>query len=776
MSSAAQNSPPLGNGVTKRKSGSAACIHCHRRKVRCDARLVGLPCSNCRSAGKLDCRIHEKKKRPATRSILNPVPIRCRPPPASEPTHKSSLSANHAAPLNAFTTTFRNVQPDVMAAATSLANVHALHHTNRDDVHHQPHQHSSSPTSDAQEYTRQTGPELSAEQESHADLERRLVKLIDEEESGSREIRRGVRAIYVGHELSNMSFLIRQQRHEVDDVYHFAGNEIPRRQLRTGHDQLLMDALTLPEPALADELVQAYFDHVNPGYPIIDEDLFMAQYRNRDPADPPPILLLQAILLVGAHVARQKVERDALKETFFRRAKWLFDSRIERNRDIMIQAALLMTWHSDSPDDDVSANAHYWVGVAARIATGLGMHRNPVSSRFVPRDRRLWRRLWHILVQFDVMVSLSYGRPQAINLEDSDVSPLTLSDFQGCGPGVQTDFVIQFSEVCTMISYIVRNRFGLKVSPERRKAVLQEADESLANWSLKLPEKLRLRASDMDPWSAMLHLTYNNFLILLHRPHPRASAYSDDYGPHDAEICSAAAGVIASIFEELRLNDRLKFLWYSAVHTLFTAMIQVRVELRFSNPVLAINALRRFDSASYSLRELAGYWSHATTILRLFEDSKRLQEDLRLATSERSRGFIDSQDRGKIGSSSSSADSTADTVAAQTPQQQEDQPIPYEVPTPDSTHISNPMTSVSVQQNHTLDQWMPTSNMTPVEAMDAPRETLDWRQLFSFADLDQPVLPMAMEGLPELEDEWRQIYWQETPLSDLLHDGGWMHG
>ncbi|RAL09855.1 acetamidase regulatory protein [Aspergillus homomorphus CBS 101889] len=775
MSSAAHNShPPTGNGVTKRKSGSAACIHCHRRKVRCDARLVGLPCSNCRSAGKSDCRIHEKKKRLAARSILNPVPIRCRPP-ASETTHKSSSPATFTAPLNAFTTTLRNVQPD-FAAATTLANVRLLHHASGDNVNSQSQHHQSSPTSDAQTYNRPTGSELSIEQDSHSDLDRRLVKLIDEEESGSREIRRGVRAIYVGHELSNMSFLIRQQRNEVDDVYHFAGNEIPRRQLRTGHDQLLMDALTLPEPALADELVQAYFDHVNPGYPIIDEDLFMTQYRNRDPTDPPPILLLQGILLVGAHVARAKAERDVLKEIFFRRAKWLFDSRIERNRDIMIQAALLMTWFSDSADDDVSANAHYWVGVAARIATGLGMHRNPVSSRFVPRDRRMWRRLWHILVQFDVMVSLSYGRPQAINLEDSDVSSLTLSDFQGCGPGVQTDFVIHFSGLCTMISSIVRNRFGLRVSPERRKAVLQEADESLANWSLKLPDKLRLRASDMDPWSAMLHLTYNNFLILLHRPHPKASAYSDDYGPHDAEICSAAAGVIASIFEELRLNDRLKILWYSAVHTLFTAMIQVRVELRFSNPVLAINALRRFDSASYSLRELAGYWSHATTILRLFEDSKRLQEDLRLATSERPRGFRNAQEQGKNVANSSASDSTTNTIDTQTPQQQEDQTMPYEVPTPDSTHAPTTTVSAGLQQNHTIDHWMSSSNITPAETMDAPRDTLDWRQLFSFADLDQPVLPMAMEGLPELEDEWRQIYWQETPLSDLLHDGGWMHG
>ncbi|KAE8373130.1 fungal-specific transcription factor domain-containing protein [Aspergillus bertholletiae] len=775
MSSTAHNSQPsTGNGVTKRKSGSAACIHCHRRKVRCDARIVGLPCSNCRSAGKVDCRIHEKKKRLAVRSILDPVPIRCRPPPDSDSTPKP-LPSTPIQP-NAFTTSFRGIQPDVTSPVAAGAQIIQSPLSSYTNGSHISNNHGPQTIAESETFNRQPGADRSLELENNADVEKRLVKLIDEEESGSREIQRGVRAIYVGHELSNISFLIRQQRDKDDDVYHFAGNEIPRRQLRTGHDQILMDALTLPEPALADELVQAYFTHVNPGYPIIEEDLFMAQYRNRDPADPPPILLLQAILLVGAHVTRPKAERDALKEIFFRRVKWLFDSRIERNRDIMVQAALLLTWHSDSADDDVAANAHYWVGVAARIATGLGMHRNPVSSKFVPRDRRMWRRLWYILVQFDVLVSLSYGRPQAINLEDSDVSPLTNSDFEGCGPLVQAEYVIHFSELCTMISYMVRERFGLRVSAERRKAAMQEADEALANWSLKLPDSLRLRASDMDQWSAMLHLTYNNFLILLHRPHPRASAYSDDYGPHDAEICSAAAGVIASIFEELRLNDRLKFLWYSGVHTLFTAMIQVRVELRFSNPVLAINALRRFDSASYSLRELAAYWSHANTILRLFQDSKRLQEDLRMATSERPRRFS-THDQNKNTNNPSNPHPTPtpnpnSNLTIRSPQTEPQ--LPYEVPTPESPHV--PPTTTSPGQNQPFDNWIPSTHLASVDAMDQPREFLDWRQLFSFTDPDQPVLPVPMEGLPELEDEWRQIYWQDTPMSDLLPDGGWMHG
>jgi transcriptional regulatory protein AMDR len=280
----------------------------------------------------------------------------------------------------------------------------------------------------------------------------------------------------------------------------------------------------------------------------------------------------------------------------------------------------------------------------------------------------------------------------------------------------------------------------------------------------------------------MLHLTYNNFLILLHRPHPRASAYSDDYGPHDAEICSAAAGVIASIFEELRLNDRLKFLWYTGVHTLFTAMIQVRVELRFSNPVLAINALRRFDSASYSLRELAQYWVHAGTILRLFEDSKRLQDDLRL---DRTKQPYNGTQPTKL--PVTTPDAVAAVMASQTPQ-----PLGFGVPTPESTPMQQ--TTISPQPHATpqFDNWITAPlrlNVGPLETNDAysstpmqvdhmeqSRDYPDWRQLFSFTDADLPVSSMPMEGLMELENEWRQIYWQDTPMADLMQDGGWLPG
>jgi transcriptional regulatory protein AMDR len=112
----------------------------------------------------------------------------------------------------------------------------------------------------------------------------------------------------------------------------------------------------------------------------------------------------------------------------------------------------------------------------------------------------------------------------------------------------------------------------------------------------------------------------------------------------------------------------------------------------------------------------------------------------------------------------------------------------YGVPTPDST--LSQQNTMSPQANPGFENWItaplrlnvgplerndPYSTVMQVDQMDQTRDYPDWRQLFSFTDSDLPV-PMAMEGLMELEDEWRQIYWQDTPMTDLMQDGGWIPG
>lgn len=75
--------------------GKAACVACHQRKIRCDARTVGLPCSNCRLASRPDCRLHVKRKRRAVRTNVNVVPLQPQPPPISASVIGSSPQEVH---------------------------------------------------------------------------------------------------------------------------------------------------------------------------------------------------------------------------------------------------------------------------------------------------------------------------------------------------------------------------------------------------------------------------------------------------------------------------------------------------------------------------------------------------------------------------------------------------------------------------------------------------------------------------------------------------------
>ncbi|GKT58312.1 acetamidase regulatory protein [Colletotrichum tofieldiae] len=155
------------------------------------------------------------------------------------------------------------------------------------------------------------------------------------------------------------------------------------------------EALELPTKALADSLVEAYFVQVNRGIPIVDEDHFMKKYNNIDTS------------------SDTREDLKALKPVFFKRAKALFDCRFEQHRETYLQAALLLTWQCDDLEDVVS-NSWYWVGSAARTAFGMGMHRDASPSSLNTMDKLLWTRLWWTLYQFDVLVAMAHGRPQAM--------------------------------------------------------------------------------------------------------------------------------------------------------------------------------------------------------------------------------------------------------------------------------------------------------------------------------------------------------------------------
>ncbi|KAM0665821.1 hypothetical protein ACQRIU_005165 [Beauveria bassiana] len=419
-----------------------------------------------------------------------------------------------------------------------------------------------------------------------------LADLIYRQDLRDAELGQLGRMCFIGSDVSNFGYLVRQvAQPQRRDAFHFGSRQFARRHTAHELQRVPPEALTRCAAPLERRLLRAYFDRVNPGWPIVDEEHFMAQYRGGDPRNPLMLPLLNAMLLV----------------------------------------ALLMTWYSDG-HEEIVANAWHWIGFAIRIAIGHGMHRDATHSKMLPVHRRLWTRLWWILFQFDTAVSAAYGRPQILNLDESDVPELEPAHFQGV-PNAQVDFAMQHAKLCAIFASAMRSRWALRSSTHDRVAASRRADDALAAFLVQLPPALKPSAATRGlaapSWSATLHLTYNNFVLLLHRPPPVAGTDAVSAACADPALCAGATASMAAILEALCCDDGGggggggdDALWLYGVHAAFTALIYVSNELAAPNPIVAARARGLFDTLMDALRRLARYWQFAESLLRLFRQKE----------------------------------------------------------------------------------------------------------------------------------------------------------
>lgn len=459
------------------------------------------------------------------------------------------------------------------------------------------------------------------------------------------DIKERVRMAYIGTEVSNLSHLISLQRQGSGLQHAGLPLHLPHPQIRptvpwkpnadqglfgaplrrTGSSDQVRDLSSFPAKDVRDSLVAAFFDQINPYYPVVDESQFQLQYA--DPANPPPLILLQAVLLAGAHVCdhpRVVQSRAMVKTALFRRAKALFDMRHENDRLHLIQCALLLTWHLENADT-ASANGYYWAGVACRIAFGIGMHRDlslHTRTGMMPvEDRHLYRRVWWTLFQTEILTSLEHGTPSIIHLDDIDQPPLDLNDFTEANGLVnrklRLDYCIRNIELCHLILDILRiNRPCINFQAEYR-STLASLDSRLANWILTTP-------ASNDFGSLQLHMHYHTVLIHLHRKFITESAGAMGVQQQQSiEICNRAVSAIISIFEKMLAGNMIAQCYFTSVIALTATAIHVSREIGLAiergSTLLALNMQNQLERLFGPVKELSLYWPNAEAVQRLFQ-------------------------------------------------------------------------------------------------------------------------------------------------------------
>lgn len=389
-----------------------------------------------------------------------------------------------------------------------------------------------------------------------------------------------------------------------------AWSSIPAHELRS-------DVSSFPAREVRDALVAAYFEHVHPFHPVISMPEFMEQYRSPD--KPPPLLLLQAVLMAGAHACTHHLvanARHAVKTTLFRRASMLFHIRHETDRSQLMQAAILFTRHVGD-GDTVTGGPWYWSGIAVRIGSGLGMHR--YSPTLPAKETAQYRRIWWSAFVCEVFSALENGRPCAIRASDIDQLDLSTEDMidtpgQTYAAPTDMSFCHDFLTRLVKLSYIGLEVLALAEPSQERIIDVQALDARLCQWYLQ-PE-LASTTGCCESWDCQLQMHYNLVLLHLHRNFPGEA--------NSQTICSMAAQAIVDTFQAIIKLDCLAQCHFTAVSAATAAGIQLANEIRAAitdqSFLVAIQVLKHLSQLLRSVSLLARYWPNAEAVHDVFQD------------------------------------------------------------------------------------------------------------------------------------------------------------
>ncbi|OAP57701.1 hypothetical protein AYL99_08439 [Fonsecaea erecta] len=162
------------------------------------------------------------------------------------------------------------------------------------------------------------------------------------------------------------------------------------------------------------------------------------------------------------------------------------------------------------------------LGLAIRIAYGLGLHRDPPDTDPHPL-RETKRRVWYAAYTLDVLLSMIYDRPSMIRSDECSVSlPTDLDDeYIQSAPMPRPPSSMSFSiEVIKLYRIIEAFKSQLKGSVDSGRKVVElvmPLDELHRKWYRSLPAHLILdyQAPKEQPW--ILALRGNMVKILIHR-------------------------------------------------------------------------------------------------------------------------------------------------------------------------------------------------------------------------------------------------------------------
>lgn len=625
------------------KRARQACIVCNTRRVKCNV-TESMPCRNCLADGQR-CEVRESRRGKHPRRRLGHAAKPARPETQTRP-HPPPGGIDEVAASEALVTLLRDndrgrrasLDTPVYAHADSIEPDTTMSVSPRTTTHHTV---STSTEAEAEASSVFLG-ESNTLRYVHADAADGDAEPQDDTSPGS--------TVHLLHQVSETDTAVDMEgKPPGDSKTHDGGDSTPawvakRRRIQMQFLQAA-GALTFPSAVTVDSLLDAYFRWFHPCFAVVDE----ADTRQKQRAGTLSPLLLQAMLFIGAiHATGDDADiTQRQKYIYYNRCKDLYDADYERDKVTIIQSVFLMSFWRSGPF--LEKDTRHWLATAISLAQSKAMHRSAArvaraaastttGSPMACQLRQLKQRLWWSIYTREQQCAAALGLPSRISDEDCDVAMLLPQDFEFAFAGEShegTDFLIGATGLARILGTIIR--YGYAPGKSLTAACKATLRKELRAWK---PPSLDAHLEDEGSatstfYTRLLHLSYNNLLILIYRPayinQSTSGKENDARTDEEGRIALDAAAQNSRLVEDLVATPSLlASLRHAPLHVitnLFNTLCMHTIHLRrlaaqgrrggSAEGALTI-AEHRAKVCLLGLQELQRAWDVRNWILQLF--------------------------------------------------------------------------------------------------------------------------------------------------------------
>ncbi|KAM5354420.1 hypothetical protein ACJ41O_001069 [Fusarium nematophilum] len=203
----------------------------------------------------------------------------------------------------------------------------------------------------------------------------------------------------------------------------------PRRRRASSRSQQPPMVLPQPNPNrhIAEAMIDSYFRLYHVSYPILHEPTFRAQYSEVIPRPSGPSWTVLAYVVAAIGVwASSSTASEALDLALFSQARSVLDFNFLEVGNLTLVQALTLASNYQQKRDKPNSGYNY-LGLAVRMAMGLGLHKEFQGWNISPLAMEVRRRVWWSLCVFDVGATITFSRPDVWPYKGVEVS-LPLND------------------------------------------------------------------------------------------------------------------------------------------------------------------------------------------------------------------------------------------------------------------------------------------------------------------------------------------------------------